>query len=664
MFMPIPNRYYERVRGWAPSSLQTIADTHLFAPITANVRQVDQFGGYTAGAGHALYTARTFPQPWWNRTAFVCGPTGHLIGTFVLRRDGADYASTSPINLLASDDEWCAPIMAEVGPDGAVWVIDWYNYIVQHNPTPQGFETGKGNAYESDLRDKQHGRFYRVVPTTDDGDTLHDYQSLADASNAELVEVLTHPSFRWRLHAQRLLIERNAVDMAARLIALLNDLTIDGAGLNVGAIHALHTLDGLGLIGSCNDCFSAVADALDHPSVAVRRNAVHVLPANDAGLRVILGHNTLFTDADIQVQLHAIIRLADMSTSAAAASLIVKRAQSVNDRILLDGLTAAGAAHALPYLMAVAKYESVSEANRQIARRVAEHVARGRPATDKLRSIIGSLIGTPAPLRDAILEGLTNGLPARFLIKENQDFVDTLITVFTKADATAQSKLIRLAAQCGSDALDVHADEFVKLLLAVVSDTTALEEDRVRAARDLVGLRPGSAGLVSKIVEQLGAQTTPSLGGRLLQAVEQSQSAEVGGAIVEVLPALTPQLRSAAVNTLLSRSDWAATWLKGVEDGMLDLSDLSLEQKQSLQAFPDEVIRQRAMQVLSMSGGLPDADRERVLQSLLYLAEESGDVEAGIEMYKKHCSNCHQHGELGKTIGPHLTGMAVHPKEE
>ena len=53
--------------------------------------------------------------------------------------------------------------MAEVGPDGNVWVIDWYNYIVQHNPTPPGFKTGKGNAYETDLRDKKHGRIYRIV---------------------------------------------------------------------------------------------------------------------------------------------------------------------------------------------------------------------------------------------------------------------------------------------------------------------------------------------------------------------------------------------------------------------------------------------------------------------------------------------------------------------
>ncbi len=53
--------------------------------------------------------------------------------------------------------------MAEVGPEGKVWVIDWYNYIVQHNPTPGGFKTGKGGAYETDLRDKTHGRIYRIV---------------------------------------------------------------------------------------------------------------------------------------------------------------------------------------------------------------------------------------------------------------------------------------------------------------------------------------------------------------------------------------------------------------------------------------------------------------------------------------------------------------------
>ncbi len=191
-FMPIANRHYERVRGWTSSVLAGIADTHLFKPITDKVRQVDHHGGYTAAAGHALYTARRYPQAYWNRTAFVTGPTGHLVGTFVLNRDGAGFKSSSPANLIASDDEWAAPIMAEVGPDGNVWVIDWYNYIVQHNPTPNGFQTGPGNAYVTDLRDKKHGRVYRVVHGSEP--TADEPRSLQDATPEQLVAALHLPT--------------------------------------------------------------------------------------------------------------------------------------------------------------------------------------------------------------------------------------------------------------------------------------------------------------------------------------------------------------------------------------------------------------------------------------------------------------------------------------
>ena len=76
VYMPIPNRYYEAVRGWSASVLGEHR-RHASVPCsTDKVRQVDHHGGYTAAAGHALYTARTYPQPYWNRTAFVAEPTG------------------------------------------------------------------------------------------------------------------------------------------------------------------------------------------------------------------------------------------------------------------------------------------------------------------------------------------------------------------------------------------------------------------------------------------------------------------------------------------------------------------------------------------------------------------------------------------------------------
>ncbi len=294
VFMPIANRYYERVRGWAPGQLSTIADTHRFHPVTDKVRQVDHHGGYTAAAGHALYTARRYPRTWWNRTALVCGPTGHLVGTFVLTRNGASFASASPCNLVASDDEWSAPIAAEVGPDGNVWFIDWYNYIVQHNPTPHGFNTGKGNAYASDLRDKRHGRIYRVVYEGSRATARigRDRLSLRDAAPRQLVAALKNDNMLWRLHAQRLIVERAGKDkdIVPALVRQASDQSVDGAGLNASAIHAIWTLHGLRALDDPNlpEAGHAVLKAMRHPSARVRRNAVLAVAPDGDSRRLLL----------------------------------------------------------------------------------------------------------------------------------------------------------------------------------------------------------------------------------------------------------------------------------------------------------------------------------------------------------------------------------------
>src|SRR5262249_6890237 len=149
--------------GFAPHELKNIAATHQFFPLTDKVRQVDWHGGVTAGAGHAPYTARASPPPYLNQAAVVRQPTRPPGAPLPPRREGSGASAHHGWNLVASDDEWTAPIAAEVGPDGQVWVIDWYNFIVQHNPTPRGFTTGRGNAYETPLRDKTHGRIYRIV---------------------------------------------------------------------------------------------------------------------------------------------------------------------------------------------------------------------------------------------------------------------------------------------------------------------------------------------------------------------------------------------------------------------------------------------------------------------------------------------------------------------
>jgi len=377
MQMPIPNRYYEAVRGWSSTVLGMIADSDRFYPITDKVRQVDYHGRFTAAAGHALYTARAYPRQYWDRTAFVTDPTGHLVATFTLRPDGGSFRSRNAWNLLASDDEWCAPVMAEVGPDGNVWVIDWYAYIVQHNPTPPGFSTGKGGAYETDLRDVKHGRIYRLVAKNA---RPAESFTLKDAPPAKLVATLKNDNMFWRLHAQRQLVERGRQDVVPALLELAGDQGLDEIGLNAGVIHALWTMHGLGALDGSNPKATAVAlTALKHKSAGVRRNAVQVLPRTGESVRALLGSG-LLKDEDPQVRLAALLALADLppspvatggspvarpatgeppvaTTKGVADSLLVALEDGtlLQDRWLTDALTSAAAKHHADFLPGLAR---------------------------------------------------------------------------------------------------------------------------------------------------------------------------------------------------------------------------------------------------------------------------------------------------------------------
>ena len=676
-FVPIPNRYYEKVRGWAAPDIGTIADTWKFSAITENIRQVDQFGGYTAGAGHALYTARTFPKQWWNKTAFVCEPTGHLIGTFLLRRDGATYKSTSPTNLLASDDEWASPIMAEVGPDGAVWVIDWYNFIIQHNPTPNGFTNGKGNAYESDLRDKKHGRIYRVLPTADGKDVLHPWKSLANASVEDLVATLKHPSMNWRLQAQRLLVDRiNAdtrEDILSPVLELIRDQSVDEIGLNVGAIHGLQTLGGTAYrhlnleYKSASYVRPVIESALAHPSAGVRRNAIAVLPHDEFGLAAMLNASALFTDNDAQVRLQAFITLSDMPASDEAASVIfAAAAMAPSDPVIMDALTIAASVHCtkrLSRFSAVAGKETPNS-SLQIVTRVSEHLGRTRPDAAALEAMLTDLASAEPKVIDAALQGLVEGLPAKFDVKSTDGMDKGFVKLLEATSGSARSKVVRVAGVCSSKALESYSKEIVDSLLKVVADSDADAAERVNAAKEAVSFQSTNTDVLRAVLKVINLQTVPDVGVGLIEAAGQSTVENAGELMIERADQMTPQMKSAALRVLLSRPATTSALLAAIKAGKLEIGDLSLDQKQALRAHPDKDIRAIAEKLMAAGGGLPDADRDKVLKSLLPICEEKGDAKAGKAMFVKHCSKCHMHGTEGKAIGPNLTGMAVHPKHE
>ena len=680
--MPLPNRVYERVRGWSATTLSGIAGSPEMelAPKAAApgesvaIRQVDHHGRFTAAAGHRLYTARAYPREYWNRASFVCEPTGHIVATFQLMQQGAAFTSRMAWDLVASDDEWTAPIQADVGPDGQVWVIDWYNYIVQHNPTPAGFETGERGAYVTPLRDKTHGRIWRVVHDTAPSTTR---KSLAQATPAELVAALRDDNMFWRERAQRKLVERAAGrpdggrDVVPALIDLVRDASVDAIGLNPGAIHALWTLKQLGVLeGPATDSLAVatVQSALLHPSAGVRMNAVKVLPRDPGSLATLAGSGVAADPAAL-VRLAVLESLGEWSPSAEAGAIVnqmIADTRTLTDPVLADAATSAAAVQAatvLPMLVADGTQAKSEPRRLVIIERVAEHVARGADAAAVGKAIVQLRDATPE-VAAAALTGMARGWPKGTAATLGPDAEVAIASLVDTLPPASQGQLVTLVQHTGSKALDSKIGRISDALLAEIDRTESPEPDRAESAQRLVTLRPADPTVVEAILSRVGGRASPELSAGLIASLGRSSAPEAAVALLDKLASLTPQVRETAVRTVLSNRDWAAQLVGRLEKGTVSLGDIPIVERVKLTDHPDRAIRDRAKKILAAGGGLPSADRQKVIDEILPVVRAGGDAARGRLVFKEQCGKCHRHAGEGGKVGPELTGMAVHPAHE
>lgn len=359
-FYSMPERLLQRKlkqnrKGMGVHAVQKIDGHYEVHALTPNLRQVDVVGGFTSAAGHQMYTARDYPKSYWNRSAFITEPTVRLIHNAIIEPDGAGFKEKDGWNFLSSSDEWFGPIHAEVGPDGAVWVLDWYNFIIQHNvfvPAQAPSEKvlpfteqphGAGNAFESELRDKKHGRVYRVVFK----DAKHDEKyKLSKSDPKGLVKALKSTNKFWRTHAQRLLVESKATKVKDELVALIKDSSVDEIGLNAPAIHAIWALDGLGLVASDNLVRKTIINALKHPSAGVRKAAVQVLHVENDIQDLV--KSAVFEDENLNTRLAAFVKLAEAQPSDNLGELLAnlyKDEVNHSDKWLSAALFAASQTH-------------------------------------------------------------------------------------------------------------------------------------------------------------------------------------------------------------------------------------------------------------------------------------------------------------------------------
>ena len=127
--------------------------------------QIDQVGQFTAAAGCAIYEGGAWPERW--RYSYFTGePTLNLVHHQFVKPDGVSYTTAKEpgreqTEFMRSGDMWFRPIETRVGPDGALYVVDFYNQAVIHNDT-RGPQHGPANAAVRPDRDHYFGRIWRV----------------------------------------------------------------------------------------------------------------------------------------------------------------------------------------------------------------------------------------------------------------------------------------------------------------------------------------------------------------------------------------------------------------------------------------------------------------------------------------------------------------------
>ena len=332
------------------------------------------------------------------------------------------------------------------------------------------------------LRDHRHGRIYRIIYT--DGKPSRTYD-LSKASPAELVEVLKSDNLLWRLHAQRLLVEKRDRSVISALIPLASDRTVDAIGLNPGAIHALWTIHGLGgFDGASPDALAAAAKALTHPSAAVRKAALEVLPRNESSVALVLDGG-LLEDKDAQVRKAALLSLAELPQSDRAGSAIYQtlaNKRDEDDRWINDATSIAACRHDAGFLKALfAAHPGAAAPGAPVAQITPDNLipnpcfadidSHGMPNAWKVRSYVGKAeysIDSPGRAGDHCLkiqsaEGSDTSL-----------FVDVPVEPFTTYTLSAYIKTRDLKGATGA-MLNAHGTEHRTPPVTGTADWTKVE---------------------------------------------------------------------------------------------------------------------------------------------------------------------------------------------
>lgn len=621
--------------------------------------------------GLEIISGRHFPDDW-QGDLITNDFRGHRVCRFKLQEDGSTFASREMTEVIKSNHPAFRPIDVKMGPDGALYIADWYNPIIQHGEVD----------FRDPRRDKTHGRIWRV---TAKGRDLVKTPKLVDATVPELLEQLKAPEDWTRQQAKRVLKERGAEQVLPELAKWVKSVE-SGSATGAGPhplLEALWVCDAFGEFNKSKEEASEVAKAVlaRAQGAAVPALRIGALRAAAQGGALGSGAESVLQDPTPRVRLEAVRALAGSGT-AAAATLALSVLDAPMDRTLdyalwltirelephwlpefqAGKLTFGGDAKKLAFALNAI-------GNRDTVKPVLALIDGGKVPKENVHGLYLLLaqIGGSGELAKVLAHAGAADVPVALRAELAQAVEDAIRTrkVAAPKAAPALAPLLSDTGAARRSAMRIaglwKAEGHALALSKVAGDAQGTTEDRRAALEGLVAM---GGTWAQTTLDALLSPKSPAPFRR--DAIIVSTGVKLDGAAAEAakfLPEAKPEeglgdLFAAFVN----RKGGSSVLAKALAGKALnpDVAKIGLKAVRAAGQPAEDLVA-----ALTKAGGL-DAPRkpptEAEVRALAAEALKIGDAARGEQVYRRRelqCLACHSYGGAGGQVGPDLTSIGA-----
>ncbi len=598
-----------------------------------------------------IYEGGTLPETFHQRI-ISANALHNRVWTSQLVPDTSTFRTVDQAPILESSDRWFRPVDIKVGPDGAVYLCDWYDSRLSHVDPRDTWHKSSGRIYRlqssSNLSTLDRASDRQANPSS--ADTAQGWDlvgtpthfDLNQWKSSDLIRLFSHPNKFFQQAAVRVLGSRQDKQVADLLVSHLTEAN------SPKALACLWTLYQLGLM---NESLWGVG--LEHENPHVRRWTVRLLgddrlaPGRTVEKLTTLAHRE--EDVSVRAQLACSAKRFPSNTAFPILRGLLQHDADAND--LHQGLLLWWALEAHCMSSETMTRELIQDTwERPLVKqfllgRLMQRWAQASPP--HWTGCIWLIDSAPTlAARHILIEGLKEAVAGTSKASLPSEVQSRLEDYYRQAGVSNLPLQVKLG--------DVSA---IRDAIKKLSDSKVPITEKVELV-EVLG-RTKTTDSLPSLLKLLSQSSSPALQRVALQALSQFEGDAIGVTICKLLQTSLAEgqnVQATALQTLASRPTWAKLLLEEVFASRLKAQSIPIDLVQQMRLHDDRQLQESIQKIWGNTRATPKEFEEKIGQIRNVLKNGQGEFELGHQLFSKKCATCHTLFDEGGKTGPNLTG--------